>query len=454
MNKTTFSFKRIDLLIILISSLMMLVVLSLPFKAHPFGDEASFFDEAKSMSSFLKGKVGFDQVVLTKAPAPVFIYAPAFLLTSANPTDMDLWYRGVAINFILITISLLLIYRLTRNFFDEKTALVSVILLFLFPIHFYYVFGITAEVPAFFAASVAAFGWSKVYFNPSKVSNWFLFGFGLWLLIMCRPNALLILGLGFLVLAYSFLKRKDFFLQFGKKTFFTLVICGLSCFATLKLANLVNANKKVYDQEGLFYFVAHQGRYQFREEPLDFRFWDDDIRPDSKDYKNWKLKAKELEEYRVKTGKTNSEVYREYLISDILGHPFITARQFFVKSFFGQVYIVNSISPQNFHLGPLKGSFFYWAFLLVVNLINILIIIGSLIFLFKTKDLLKFWPLWCIVLGLLLFHGMMYMEPRYMFPSRVALYLMGAAGLYQIKWVQYKVNFIAKFVFPNKQPIN
>lgn len=449
MSAINFLTQRINIGIILISSLMMIIVVNLPFKVHPFGDEASFFDEAKSMALFLKGEVGYEQVTLTKAPAPVFIYAPSFMFTSANPTDMDLWYRGVAINFILITTSMLLIYRAARNLFDEKIALVSILLLFSFPIHFYYVLGITAEIPVFFAASIIAYAWSNVYSNPLKFSNWLLFGFGLWLLIMCRPNALLILGLGFLVLGYSFFKRKDFLVTYGKKTFYTMILCGLSCFATLKLANIVNANKQVYDQESLFYFVAHQGRYQFREEPLDFRFWDDDIRPDSKDYKNWKLKAGELDRYRVKTGKSNSEVYQQYLINDILEHPFITTRQFFVKTLFGQVYIVNSISPENFHLGPIKGAFLYWVFLFVVNLINILIFIGSLIFLFKTKDLLKYWPLWSIPLGLLLFHGMMYMEPRYMFPARVALYIMSATGLYQLKWVQTKVNFIAKFVFPN-----
>lgn len=449
MSAINFLTKRINISIILISSLMMLVVLNLPFKAKPFGDENSFFDEAKSMALFLKGEVGNEQVILTKAPAPVFIYAPSFMFTSANPTDMDLWYRGVAINFILMTTSLLLIYRAASILFDKKIALVSILLLFLFPIHFYYVLGITAEIPAFFAASVIVFAWSYVYSDPSKFSNWSLFGFGLWLLIMCRPNALLILGLGFLILGYSFFRRKDFIAVFGKKIFYTLILCSLSCFATLKLATMVNANKKVYDQEGLFYFVSHQGRYQFREEPLDFRFWDDDIRSDSKDYKNWKLKAGELDFYRVKTGKTNSEVYREYLINDILEHPFITIRQFFVKSLFGQVYIVNSVSPKDFHLGPIKGPILYWLFLFVVNLINILIIIGSIVFLFKTKDLLKYWPLWSIILGLILFHGMMYMEPRYMFPARVALYLMSAAGLYSLGWIRGKINFISKFVFLN-----
>ena len=136
----------------------------------------------------------------------------------------------------------------------------------------------------------------------------------------------------------------------------------------------------------MFYFVAHQGRYQFREEPFDFRFWDNDNRPDSEDYKNWKIKANDLEIQRIKTGKTTAEVYREYLIDDVIENPFITIRQFFVKSFFGQVYIVNSITPQKFHIGPFSGPLFYWLFLVLVNFINILIVVGLFMFLFKTKN--------------------------------------------------------------------
>jgi len=440
------SFDKIDLFIVLISIIMMAIVLNLPFKAKPFGDENSFFDESKNLAFYLKGSMDFDKVTLTKAPAPVFIYTPVFLLTSDNPSNDDLWYRGVAVNFILITLSLMLIYRTVKTFFDEKIGVVACILFFAFPIHFYYVFGVTAEVPAFFASAIIAYSWSKIYFNSTKISNWILFCFGLWLLIMCRPNTLLVLALGFLVLFYSYFKRKDFFNEFGRKLFITFTVCGIFCFSTLQLTKLFNSGKQVYDQEGLFYFVAHQGRYQFREEPLDFRFWDDEIRPDSKDYKNWKIKANDLELYRLKTGKPNSEVYKEYLINDIIENPFITIRQFFVKSFFGQVYIVNSITPQKFHIGPFNGPLFYWLFLFFVNLINILIIVGALIFLFKTKDLVKYWSLWAIVLALLLFHGMMYMEPRYMFPARVPLYVMSAAGLYRLSFVKKFSNFTSRLI--------
>jgi hypothetical protein len=109
------SFDKIDLFIVLISIIMMAIVLNLPFKA-PFGDENSFFDESKNLAFYLKGSMDFDKVTLTKAPTPVFIYTPVFLLTSDNPSNDDLWYRGVAVNFILITLSLMLIYRTVKTF--------------------------------------------------------------------------------------------------------------------------------------------------------------------------------------------------------------------------------------------------------------------------------------------------------------------------------------------------
>lgn len=425
---------------------MMVVVLNLPFKAKPFGDTNSFFDESKNLAFYLKGEIGFENVTLTKAPAPVFIYTPVFLLTSDNPSDNDLWYRGVAINFILITISLMLIYRAAISFFGKKIGLIAFFLFFLFPIHFYYVFGITAEVPAFFASAIIVYSWSKIYSNSIKISNWILFGFGLWLLIMCRPNTLLILVLGFLVLLYSNLKSRDFYNEFGRKLFLTITLCGVVCFSTLQLAKLFNSGKKVNNQEWLFYYVAHQGRYQFREEPLDFRFWDDSQRPDSKDYINWKVKAEDLEKIQQNTGKSTTDVYREYLIDDVIENPFITIRQFFVKSFFGQVYIVNSITPQKFHIGPFSGPLFYWLFLVLVNFINILIVVGLFMFLFKTKNLIKYWPLWSILLALIIFHGMMYMEPRYMYPARPAIFILGAAGLYQFSIVKKYIDKLSRIM--------
>ena len=139
------------------------------------------------------------------------------------------------------------------------------------------------------------------------------------------------------------------------------------------------------------------------------------------------------------------------MINDAIEHPFWFTRQFFVKCFYGHVYFINSVQPKDFHLGPMRGIAAYWLVIFVINFVNLLLIFGAFVFLFKEKNLINYWPFWAVIVSLLIFHGLTYMEPRYMFPARVALYIMSAAGLYRLKWLQHKVNFIAKFVFPNNK---
>src|SRR4051812_44508648 len=119
MDTTTFSAKRINLLIILISLLMMIVVLNLPFKAKPFGDDFSFHAQSKNLAAYIKGDVGYDQVYITKAPGPVVFYTPAYLLAPSHPTDKQLWMYAVITTFMLSTISLLLIFRIGANLFSK-----------------------------------------------------------------------------------------------------------------------------------------------------------------------------------------------------------------------------------------------------------------------------------------------------------------------------------------------
>ena len=453
MNKITFSAKRIDILIILISSLMMIVVLNLPFKAKPFGDD-TFHTEAKNLARYLKGDVSYDKVTITKAPGPIIFYSIPYFIASSKATDNQLWVYATVFTFLIVTISLLLIFRIANSLFSKEVGLLAILLFFIFPIHCYYSLGILAEVPAFFSLSVALYGWSIVFLNPNQKKGWILLALGMWFLIMNRPNTMLILGLGFLILGYSLFKSKEFFIIYGKKLALTFCAVGLMGFGILQLAKIITGTKSGENQAGLFYFVAHIGRFQFREEPTDFRFWDNDNRADSKDYQNWGKSGGELASIMDKTHRSSNEVYKEFLINDALEHPFLFTRQFFVKCFYGHVYFINSVQPKDFHIGPIRGITAYWLFMLLINTVNLLLIFGAFIFLFKEKNLINYWLFWGIIVSLLIFHGLTYMEPRYMFPSRVALYLMSAAGLYQLKWIQQKVNFIAKFVFPNNKLIS
>ncbi len=449
MDTTTFSTKRINLFIMLISATMMLIVLNLPFKAKPFGDN-TFHVESKNLARYLKGDVSYDKVTITKAPGPIIFYTPAYFIASSKATDNQLWVYATVFTFIIVTISLLLIFKIANALFSKEVGLLTILLFFAFPIHCYYSLGILAEVPAFFSLTLALYGWTIAFQNPNKKTGWILLILGMWFLILNRPNTMLILGLGFLIVGYSYFKRKEFFKIFGKKLLLTFCCVGLLGYGALQAAKAITGTKSYENQEGLFYYVAHMGRFQFREEPTDFRFWDNDNRADSKDYQNWGKSGTELSGIMDKTHRSSNEVYKEFLINDAFEHPFLFTRQFFVKCFYGHVYFINSVTPEKFHLGPIHGPIAYWFVILLINCINLLLIFGAFVFLFKEKNLIHYWLFWAVIVALLIFHGLTYMEPRYMFPTRVALYLMSAAGLYRIRWVQNKVNFIAKFVFPNK----
>ena len=216
----------------------------------------------------------------------------------------------------------------------------------------------------------------------------------------------------------------------------------------LQLAKYITGNKSGINQSSYFYYVAHQGRFEFREEPTDFRFWDNDFRSDSKDYQNWSKSGEYLTKVMEKTNRSYEEVYKEFLINDAIEHPFWFTRQFFVKCVYGHLYFINSISPEKFIMGPFKGSIGYWIFILIINSINLIIITGAFLFLIKQRNLIDYWIFWSIIIALLIFHGLIYMEPRYLFPSRVALYIMSAAGLYRLRWVKNIINRMAVYLFP------
>lgn len=447
MTKIDFSTKRVDLIIILLSAFLMLVVLNFPFKANPLGDY-TFHEESKNLALFLKGDVPLDKVVITKAPGPILFYTPAYLFAPADATDDQLWVYGVVLTSIIMTISLLLIFRICARFFSKEVGLLCVLLFFIFPIHSYYSLGILAEVPAFFSLSLAIYGWSIAFKEPNLKKGWIMLTLGMWLFILNRPNAMLLLGLLAVVIAYSFLKNKVFFKTYGKKLVFTFLSVLFLGMGVLELAKKLTASHSTVNQESYFYYVAHIGRFQFRDEPTDFRFWDNDNRPDSKDYQHWIQSAQELATIEEVTKRPSNEIYRQFLIEDVLDHPLVFTRQFFVKCLFGNINIVGKMQPDQFHLGPFKGTTGYWIFHLIINSINLIIILGAALFLFKQKNLLHYWIFWGAPLALLVFHGITYMEPRYIFPSRVALYCMGAVGLYRIGFIKKVIDKLSVYIFP------
>ncbi|HQF47680.1 MAG TPA: hypothetical protein PLZ71_03365, partial [Flavobacterium alvei] len=216
-------------------------------------------------------------------------------------------------------------------------------------------------------------------------------------------------------------------------TFISIIVLGIG---TMQFVKQINGIQSEGSQESYFYYVAHIGRFQFREEPTDFRFWESDNRPDSEDYQNWIKSSGELEVIISKSNRSYNEVYREFLIKDVMEHPFSFVRQFLLRCVYGHLNIISKVQPAQFNLGPFQGVLGYSIVLLIINSINLLVVTGVIVFLIKEKNLIKYWIFWGVWIGLVVFHAITYMEPRYIFPSKVALYCMSAAGLYHIRWIK------------------
>jgi 4-amino-4-deoxy-L-arabinose transferase-like glycosyltransferase len=233
MKKLKSIFSKFDFIIIIISIVTLFIVLNLPFKAKPFGDD-TFHLEAKKIALYIKGNVSFDQVTITKAPGPVLFYTIVYVLVPSDASDNTYWSYAVIFTSILLIISMLLIFRICKCMFSSNIGFLSVVLFFLFPIHFYYSLGILAEVPAFFSLTIALFGWSKVFKRVNDKTGWALFILGSCFLILNRPNALLLLPISLAIVFYAYFRNKLFFNKFGLKIMTAVFIIGFLSFAFLE----------------------------------------------------------------------------------------------------------------------------------------------------------------------------------------------------------------------------
>lgn len=439
MNKTD---RRSYLVIVVLFLAVMLAVANLPFKVKPFGD-ITFHAEAKTLALFLKGQVPAELVAITKAPGPVLFFTPAYLLAPNDAPDETLWYFGVAMSTVLVCMAMVLVFKTVKKLFGLGIAWLTIALFAVFPIHCYYSLGIVAEVPAFFSLTLGLYGWILMTQNPSsrKALTYFILGFlGL---LLNRPNAMLFLPLVVAVLGGAYIWRREYFKRYARPLLVSVAVIFVVGFGILSAAKSIS--RQGDSQDNLLYYVAHQGRFQFREEPLNFNFWDNDFRDGTPDYDNWKKSNAQLHQVMKAENRTYADVFRQWLIDDAVAHPFWFLRQSVIKAFYGHIYFINSVSPKEFKMGPFNGRSAYYSLLVAVNVVNLLILMGVAVYLLRDKIPGLTWPFWGIWVVLIAFHAVTYMEPRYLFPAKAALYPLSAAGLYQIGFVRRSFDRFMKF---------
>ncbi len=410
------------------------IVGSLPFAASQFGD-IYFHEEAKALALFLHGAGPWSAIKISHAAGPVLFYTLPYLLVPAGSGGQAYWVAAYLCNLISILFATILVYRAACLLAKESAGRIAAILTLVSPFGVYYSFGVAAETPAYLGAAIFVYGWAR--HRTSEATCPWLACAGLIILILNRPNAAPLAGVALLIAAVGWIRkslvpRRDAMFAFW---------CGLtSCLAisaTYLLLAQQPGNAGLRTQATNASDIQLQGSFQFRTEPWDWRNWGRVTRQGSRDYENWSNEREAILRRSTETGASFGKLERAWVMQDIVTHPFLRLRMTAVRILSMNIAIVNSTTPASFGFGPIQGWWVFLCFHILLNAIGIAPVLGSVWFLFQFWGrLLTYWPLWAPWISLLVFHALVYAEPRYLLPSRPELCIMAALALTRYRQLQ------------------
>jgi hypothetical protein len=130
------------------------------------------------------------------------------------------------------------------------------------------------------------------------------------------------------------------------------------------------------------------------------------------------------------SGQPLQQVYGDWVWQDVMNNPGLIIQQFFIKTLFGHFLQISSVPSNNFKLGPLQGKTGYYLLIGSINVINLLILLSAIAGFIKYCKQKRFLLLiiapW---LALIIFHGLIYMEQRYLFPARPVILILASPML-------------------------
>jgi 4-amino-4-deoxy-L-arabinose transferase-like glycosyltransferase len=426
-------FDKFDIFIIAATVIVFIIVAFLPFSTSIAGD-GNFYTETIKFADYLKGNVPATDLHVKHSPGPDIFFLIPFLFVKSGSSDTLYCYAGVIWSGLWMVISMLLMRRIGRLAFNDRVGKIAALLFVIFPIHIYYSLGILAEPVAFFSIIVFMYGWARWRYSGYKETfrstGWWLMLFGLAFLFINRPNANLILMFLPVILLLLYLKQRDLYRQVAKGLVICSVIILVFEFAMFQAVKYLPGNVGKEAQSSYFLLVVHEGRFQLRKEPFDWRFFNKGTRGNTQDYQDWVRSVDSLSALSAKTGISKNNLYTDFIVKDLEEHPFVALYQAVDRAFYGHFYMVNSVKPSKFKIWKIPGIVVYVLVHIFINLLNIIILVSAIIFLFRRKKLLlEYWPLWLPWLSLVLFHAMFSMEPRYMLPSKPGIFMMSAVIL-------------------------
>lgn len=430
-RRRTLGLDGFDLAVLAAVIVSFAVVYFLPFSASQFGDRI-FHLEAKAISLAVHGAGPWSGVSIIRAPGPTLYYAVPYLLVPAGSSDGAYWFAGFLWTFVWMVVSVLLIRRAGNSMANPFAGKLAAALMVLSPFGVYYSYGISAEPPAYLGSVLFAYGWAKWRAlemsdpGPTRHRAAMVSWIGLCLLLLSRPNASPLL----VIAAFAAWKLwKAEWKGSRREVTFTvggILVAGVVLTVAVGSARLLAHSR----QEGNLIDVILQGRFQYRTEPWDWRFWAKAQRQGSKDHLAYLVEQARLRKIATDTGQSFTELEWRWIRDDVVAHPGVTLQMSAVRVLALNVALVGSRGPEAFRVGPVGGRLLYWLFHAVVNAVSLGILAAAIAFLVKRRQqLASYWPLWGPWLALFLFHVITYAEPRYLFPGRPGLTLMAAAAI-------------------------
>ena len=415
------NFDRFDLAVVGVFVLACLLVAHLPFAPHPLGD-GDFYRAARDLSCALKGQCAWHDVEVRRLPGAVAYYALPYLAVSVNASQKTFWYVGVIWNLFWMGIATLLVRRAGDLLGGPLAGKAAAALSLLSPFSIYYSFGIMAETPAYLGGAVLAYG--AIAWVRSVRPYWHhvaLTVTGLSLMLLSRTNIVLVFPIMFVcgLIQLRQLRRSDHL-----KFITTCIIITTVVFSLVTMLMLLLPESKRGAQLDNLLDVTMQGRFQFRTDHWDWRFWT--YYPGRADYIAYMRTVQSLDMASVRTGVPLAKLQTAWILNDLRHHPVANLEMFGVRLLSIHTALVNSKPASTFKLGPFSGRVVYVIFHLLLNSVNYLLVLFSARFLIRERRTVAlYWSLWAPWLALLLFHCVVYAEPRYLMPARPGLALMG-----------------------------
>jgi len=393
---------------VLITALVCVVFYFLPFKPKPFGD-GEYHEGTLQLIQYIcngfQGTVRIDKGLFT-----LFYYLIPYSLGYVFHDDAVFYLLGVVFNSIVTCWA---VQYLFASFdimgFSNTSKFWSIVVLSLFPIHVYYAMGILAESAAFFGVSLFIYAWLKIRINTNSTRYLLFLSFSLVIVSGTRPNLL-----PFLVLfSLYFLTLK---IELKKKLLFVLSL-GLMMIA------LALVEKKINNTDGAFkkdIFRRHLlwSRYELRDDPFNWLPQDGQKEFATSDYLHNLAKREELDSICVAQHLDKTSYYIHWVVNDIVQNPLLTLRQYGLKFFQSQTFVISPIMKYN------KSNLVKWSIHIYINAINYILVffsIAAIVVLWREKKYQILIPLLLLWSWSLLYVFVFHSEQRYMFPMRPVL---------------------------------